>query len=180
MQQRKLIVYIAASTDGFIAGEQDELDFLSIVEQAGEDYGYQRFIETVDTVIVGKRTYDKVLSMGYPFPHGNKQAYIITHTPQASEGSVHFYNGDLIALVQQLKQQAGQHIFCDGGASIIHQLLSHRLVDELYISVIPVLLGSGISLFKSGRPMQPLQLLSATSYPKGLVQLHYQCLPAVK
>ncbi|HEY0041148.1 MAG TPA: dihydrofolate reductase, partial [Flavisolibacter sp.] len=78
--ERKVILYIATSLDGYIAKTDDDLGFLSIVEQEGEDYGYGEFLQTVDAVIVGRRTYDKVLSMGYAFPHADKDAYIITRT----------------------------------------------------------------------------------------------------
>lgn len=174
--KRKLIIYIAMSLDGYIATESDDLSFLSLVEQENEDYGYGDFVKTVDTVIVGRKTYDKVLSMGYEFPHANKESYIITRTPKASIGSIQFYTGDLKVLVDKLKQQAGGHIYCDGGAQIIHELLNGKLVDELIISVIPILLGGGVRLFKDGRPAHKLELVAVKQFEKGLAQLHYKSL----
>lgn len=171
--ERKVILYIAMSLDGYIAHPDDDLRFLSMVEQEGEDYGYNQFIETIDAVIVGRRTYDKVLSMGYDFPHSNKEAYIVTRTPQPALGSVQFYTGDLKELVVKLKNASGKNIFVDGGAQVVHQLMLDDLIDELYISIIPILLGDGIALFKNGRPEVTLQLISSTAFDKGLVQLHY-------
>jgi dihydrofolate reductase len=173
MSNRKVILYIAQSLDGYIAGPDDDLSFLSAVEQEGEDYGYGEFIETVDTVIMGRRTYDWVMrQVGY-FPHADKEAYILTRTPKATEGKTHFYNGDISALVHALKQKQGGNIFCDGGADVVHALLAQHLIDEFVISIIPVLLGDGIQLFKDGRPTLPLQLESSRHFPSGLVQLKY-------
>jgi dihydrofolate reductase len=171
---RKLILYIATSLDGYIAKPNDDLSFLSVVEQEGQDYGYADFIDTVDAVIVGRKTYDKVLSMGVYFPHADKDAYIITRTPRPAIGNVKFYTGNLKALVENLKAQQGKHIFCDGGAEIVNELLKEQLFDELIISVIPTLVGSGTKLFNDGRPEQKLELVSVKSFEKGLTQLHYK------
>lgn len=171
---RKVILYIATSLDGYIAKPNDDLGFLSIVEQEGQDYGYADFVRTVDAVIVGRKTYDKVLSMGFDFPHADKDAYIITRTPRPTIGSVKFYTGDLKALVDKLKTENGKNIFCDGGAEIVNQLLQHDLIDEFIISVIPILVGNGTKLFKDGRPEQKLELVSTKQFEKGLTQLHYR------
>lgn len=171
---RKVIVYIAASADGFIAGPGDDLSFLAKVEKEGEDYGYADFITTVDTVVLGKRTYDKVLSMGYPFPHADKEAYIITRNEMPQVGHTRFYTGEVEGLVQQLKQQEGRTIFIDGGAYIVNRLLKAGLIDEIYLSVIPVLLGSGIALFAADNPLQQLILVETKSFDTGLVQMHYR------
>lgn len=171
--QRKVVLYIATSLDGYIAGSDDDLSWLSIVEKEGEDYGYGKFIATVDTVIVGRKTYDKVLSMGIEFPHADKDCYIITRNKRTPEGNVKFYTGYLKTLISSLKSQPGKTIFCDGGAEIVALLLKDHLIDEFIISVIPVFLGSGTRLFKDGRPGGNLQFISSQSFASGLVQLHY-------
>jgi dihydrofolate reductase len=171
---RKVILYIATSLDGYIAKPNDNLDFLSIVEQEGQDYGYAEFIKTVDAVIVGRKTYDKVIAMGFDFPHADKDAYIMTRTPRPSIGSVKFYTGNLKSLVTKLKSESGKNIFCDGGAEIVNELLKHNLIDEFIISVIPILLGNGIKLFEDNRPEQKLELVSTKQFNKGLAQLHYK------
>ncbi|MEJ8801033.1 dihydrofolate reductase family protein [Pontibacter sp. H249] len=174
MNSRKLSLYIAMSLDGYIATPDDDLSWLSIVETKGEDYGYSEFIATVDTVILGKRTYDKVLSMGVGFPHANdKDCYIITRTPQEHIGNIKFYTGNLKELVTRLKAEEGGTIFCDGGAQVIKMLLQDNLIDEFIISIIPILLGDGIPLFHSGIPEQQVQLVNTKSFKSGLVQLHY-------
>lgn len=173
---RNLILYIAMSLDGYIADKNDGLDFLSVVEKEGEDYGYADFVKSTDTIIIGRKSYDKVLSMGFEYPHTDKQVYIITRTKRTDIGNFHFYNGNLSELVSELKSQPGMNIYCDGGAEIANELLSNKQIDELIISVIPTLLGDGVRLFKDGKPTQNLQLLSTTQFEKGLVQLHYKIL----
>jgi dihydrofolate reductase len=171
---RKVILYISMSLDGYIASKDNALDFLSIVEQKGEDYGYHEFVNTVDTIIIGRKTYEKVIEMGYEYPHTNKDVYILTRTAKSSIGTFKFYNGDLKQLVESLKNKAGKNIYCDGGAEIANELMKDDLVDEYIISVIPILLGDGIKLFKDGRPTQPLVLMSTKQFDKGLTQLHYK------
>lgn len=170
--KRNVILYIAMSLDGYIAQPNDDLSFLSLVQMEGEDYGYSSFIETVDTVILGRRTYDWVTAQ-VEYPHKDKTSYVITRTAQPSIDQLHFYSGELPALIHQLKQQTGKNIFCDGGAQVVNALLKHQLIDELIISIIPVIVGNGIKLFNDGRPHQELQLLSSKAYPSGLTQLHY-------
>lgn len=170
---RKVILYIAMSLDGYIAKSDGDLGFLSIVEMHGEDYGYADFINTVDTVIVGRKTYDKVISMGFSAPYEDKDVYIITRTLRPSVGSVKFYSESLKDLIVNLRSRVGKNIFVDGGAEIVNALLYDNLIDEFYISVIPVFLGSGISLFKNGRPEIGLKLIDSKHFEKGLVQLHY-------
>lgn len=170
---RKLILYIACSLDGYIAAKDDNIDFLNSVAVEGEDYGYGEFIETVDTVIVGRKTYDKVLSMGYDFPHADKESYIITRTTKDSISNIHFYNGSILELVKKLKSKPGKNIFCDGGAEIVNLLLKDRLFDELYISIIPCLLGSGTKLFNENNIESQLKLVKSNSFKSGLVQLKY-------
>ena len=171
---RKVILCIAVSLDGYIAKPNDDLSFLSMVEQEGQDYGYADFIKTVDAVIVGRKTYDKVISMGFDFPHTDKDTYILTRTPRPNVGSLKFYSGDLKALIVKLKSKQGKNIFCDGGAEIVNELLQGALIDEFIISIIPILVGGGTKLFKDGRPEQKLDLISVKSYDTGLTQLHYK------
>lgn len=174
MKNRKVILYIAASLDGYIAKPNDDLAFLSIVEKEGEDYGYSEFIKTVDTVILGRRTYDWIMAHVPEFVHADKETYVITRTARPDVGKTHFYTGQLKDLINDLKSGEGKHIFCDGGAEIVHEFLMHDLIDEFVISIIPILVGDGIRLFQDGRPEQLLELVSARQFEKGLTQLHYR------
>lgn len=171
---RQVILYIAMSLDGYIAKPNDDLSFLSIVEKEGEDYGYADFVSTVDTVILGRKTYDWVMKQVGEFPHAEKNAYIITRTSRPTTGNTTFYSGDLTELVRKLKGEKGKNIFCDGGAEIVNELLKNDLLDEIIISVIPILVGSGTRLFKDNRPEQKLKLVNVKTFDTGLTQLHYK------
>ncbi|GAB2796017.1 dihydrofolate reductase family protein [Rhabdobacter roseus] len=171
---RQVILYIAMSLDGYIAKPNDDLSFLSIVEKEGEDYGYADFVSTIDTVILGRKTYDWVMKQVCEFPHADKNAYIITRTARPTIGKTVFYTGDLTELVRQLKSENGKNIFCDGGAEIVNELLKNNLLDELMISVIPVLIGNGTRLFKDDRPEQKIKLINVKTFDTGLTQLHYK------
>ena len=172
---RKLSLFIAASLDGYIAKPGDNLDFLKIVEKEGEDYGYAAFTSTIDTIILGRKTYDWVVNQIGPghYENGEKEIYVITRSEKQGSGRTKFYNGNPAELVRKLKTLEGNNIYCDGGAEIIHELLKEDLVDEMVISVIPILVGNGTRLFKDGRPEQRLELLNTKSFDTGLVQLNY-------
>ena len=170
---RKVILYIAMSLDGYIARSDGDISFLSVVEKQGEDYGYSDFIESVDTVILGRKTFDKVLSMGIDDPYGNRHIYVLTHIARLATDQVTFYSESLPDLIYKLKEQTGKHIYCDGGAETVHEFLKYDLFDELIISILPVMLGDGICLFGQSFSEQKLRLVKSTSFEKGLVQLHY-------
>lgn len=171
---RKVILYIASSLDGYIAKPNDDLSFLSIVQQEGEDYGYANFVKSVDTVILGRKTYDWVMTQVPEFPHADKNSYIITRTAKPSIGKATFYTGKLKDLITKLKSEHGKNIFIDGGAEIVNELLKENLIDEFIISLIPILVGNGTKLFKDDRPELKLELVSTKQFDKGLTQLHYK------
>lgn len=173
---RKLLIFIATSLDGYIAKPNDDLSFLKIVEKEGEDYGYAEFMANIDTLIIGRKTYDYVLKEigSSHYDKGQRDVYVITRTERLSVGRTTFYSGNLTELVQRLKLEKGKDIYCEGGAEIINQLLQHDLIDEFIISVIPILVGNGTRLFKDNRPEQQLEFVGAKTYETGLTQLHYR------
>jgi dihydrofolate reductase len=172
--ERKVVLYIAASLDGYIAAPGDDLSFLSVVQQTGEDYGYSEFYNTVDTVIMGRKTYDWVIRQISQPPHTSKKLFIITRAARATVGNTIFYTGSLKELVIRLKSEPGATIYCDGGSEIVYALLREKLIDELIVSLIPVLLGNGVRLFKEGFPSQALALKQSKAFESGLVQLRYE------
>jgi len=173
---RKLSLFIATSLDGYIAKPNDDLSFLKLVEKDGEDYGYSKFTSTVNTIIIGRKTYDYVIKEigSSHYDNGERDVYVITKKDRPSVGRITFYTGQLSELVHKLKSEEGKTIYCDGGAEIINELMKNDLIDELIISVIPIFVGNGIRLFKDGRPEQRLEFLTAKTFDTGLVQLHYK------
>ncbi|MDT4844168.1 IS1595 family transposase ISCac2 [compost metagenome] len=173
---RKISLFIAMSLDGYIAKSNDDLTFLKLVEKAGEDYGYGEFTDTIDTLIIGRRTYDYVLkNVGLShYDNGQRDVYVITRTERPQVGRTTFYTGNLTELVKRLKSEKGKNIYCDGGAEVINELLKHDLIDEFIISIVPVLLGNGTRLFKDSRPEQTLEFLEVKTFETGLTQLYYK------
>ncbi len=173
---RTLSLFIATSLDGYIAKPNNDLSFLKLVEKEGEDYGYAAFTANIDTIILGRKTYDWVLKeIGTShYDNGDRNVYVITRNERLSVGKTIFYTGDLTQLVQQLKRGTGKNIYCDGGSEIINELLKNDLIDEFIISIVPILVGNGTRLFKDGRPEQLLELLHVKTFDTGLTQLHYR------
>jgi dihydrofolate reductase len=173
---RKLSIYIATSLDGYIAKPNDDLSFLKSVEKEGEDYGYAEFTATIDTIILGRKTHDWVVKTigSSHYDNGDRNVFVITRTEKPSVGRTTFYSGNLTELVLKLKSGNGKNIYCDGGAEIINELLKNDLIDEMIISVVPVLLGNGTRLFKDGRPEQQLEHVNTKTFETGLTQLHYR------
>lgn len=163
------------SVDGYIAKPNDDLSFLKMVEQEGEDYGYANFVANIDIIIIGRKTYDYVLrEIGSShYDNGDRDVYVVTSKERPSNGRTTFYTGDISNLIEQLKTTAGKDIYCDGGAQLINELLKLDLVDEMIISLVPILLGAGSRLFQDDRPEQTLTLIKSKSFESGLVQLHY-------
>lgn len=173
---RKVKLFIATSLDGFIAQPNDDLSFLKLVEKDGEDYGYVAFTSTIDTIIIGRKTYDYVVKEigASHYDNGERDVYVVTRTERPDSGRIKFYSGSLVELIAKLNSKKGKDIYCDGGAEVINELLKNDLIDEFIISVIPVLLGNGTRLFKDGRPEQLLEFVKAKTFETGLTQLHYK------
>jgi dihydrofolate reductase len=169
---RKVILYIAMSLDGYIAKHDGNLDFLAKVEMTDEDYGYSDLVNNIDTVIWGRKTFDKVLTFGNELPYKDKSVYVISKSKSGNHGHA-VYRNDAVELLRELRNKEGKDIYCDGGGEVVFELLKHHLIDTIVISVIPHLLGDGVRLFKDGRPEQNLKFKHCVSYPSGLVQVWY-------
>jgi dihydrofolate reductase len=170
---RKIVLYIATSFDGYIARDNGDIDWLSMVESQNEDYGYKDFLKSVDTVIMEQRTYDQVLTLG-DFPYKDKKCYVISRTTRPKDDYVEFFSGDMSELISEIRQKDGLNIWLVGGAQIVKEFLSKNLIDMYIISILPILLGKGIMLFRSDMPEIRLKLCRNIAYPSGLVQLSYE------
>lgn len=164
-------VFIAVSLDGYIARPDGAIDWLSIVQQEGEDYGYQAFADSCDALVIGRNTYETVLGFD-AWPYEGKRVVVLTHRQYSSRRDETFFAGSPDEVVQLLGREGVRRIYVDGGA-VIQQFLAARRIDDLTISVVPILLGSGIPLFGGGAPEQRLRLSESRSWPTGLVQVRY-------
>ncbi|SDN77691.1 Dihydrofolate reductase [Psychrobacillus sp. OK028] len=173
MTKRKLVLFIATSLDGYIATEDDSLEWLFKVDGEG-DNGYSEFYETVDTVIMGRRTYDWLLEQELEsFPYEGKECYVFSRKLSEDNENVQFFSGDVGALTNQLKNKEGKNIWVMGGGDLIHSFIKERLVDELIVTVSPVLIGKGIPLFKEFDFEIELTLKSINRFNQ-FAELHYE------
>ncbi|MEZ0480782.1 dihydrofolate reductase family protein [Planococcus sp. SSTMD024] len=172
MGERKVICYIAQSLDGYIADKEETLDWLLNVEMDG-DAGYGRFIETVDTILLGRRTYDWVIDHeSGEFPYADQRSYVFTSHPKEDEGKITFTSEEPARVVKKLKQQPGGTIWPVGGSLLLESLLQEDLVDEFIISIAPVTLGDGIPLFQKAQRRLDFTLEKIEKDGQ-IAQLHY-------
>lgn len=150
LSTRKLVLFIAQSLDGYIAREDESLDWLLKYESPG-DNGYSAFYETDGTILLGRRTYEWILrNVPSGFPYQGKECYVFSRSSSRRAGSVTFVNQDIASFTASLKTQPGQDIWIVGGADVLSPLLRDNLVDEFIIHIAPIILGGGIPLFKAG------------------------------
>ena len=150
-------MFIATSLDGYIARPDGRLDWLEPMHVPGEDRGYQAFLDTVDTIVVGRGTYDVVLGFS-SWPYVGKRVVVLTHRPAAPRHGEEFFEGDPAALVGRLARDGARRVYVDGGA-VISQFLAAGLVDDLTINVVPIVLGEGLRLFHSPLPERAVELV---------------------
>lgn len=166
-------VFIASSLDGFIAGPGDDLGWLPAPGEGDGDFGYGAFMADVGALLMGRSTYDVVA--GFPeWGYGERPVLVATHRPlEAKRGRVRAVSGDIGALLDQaLVAAGGKDVYLDGGVLIRAGLDAER-IDELVVSVCPMILGAGAPLF-AGTSRHGLVLLASRAYAAGLVQLTYR------
>lgn len=172
---REVDLFIAMSLDGYMADRGGGVGWLC--GHAGSDEqgdGYDRFIAGVDTVLMGANTYRQIteeLSAG-AWPYDGLTTYVFTHRAQPDREGIRFTDTPPAALVRQLRQSPGKHIWVCGGAQLIRQLAHEDLIDRYILTVIPTLLGGGIPLFSGEHREFPLTLLH-TQTCNGMVELTY-------
>lgn len=164
-------VYIATSIDGYIARKDGGLDWLSIVEKQGEDYGYAAFAKSIDVLVMGRGTYETALGFG-AWPYKGKRVVVLTHQPMRSRNGEEFFSGPVDVLAAKLRSDGTSRVYVDGG-DVIRQFMAAGLIDDFTLSIIPIILGSGVPLFGEV-PERRLALDSVQHWPSGLVQLHYE------
>lgn len=172
---RKIKLYIATSLDGYIATPAGELDWLIEYPNPNkQDYGYEEFYKTVDTVIMGGRTYHSILSMDVIWPYKDKETYIVTRHSSSNELDIQFITENVIEEITQLKEKEGDDIWLVGGGELVSMLLDNNLVDTMIITSIPTILGSGIPLFPNAPKSSDWEVISSQKYKNSVIATEYE------
>ena len=179
-KERKIVVYIATSADGYIARPDGDVEWLNRLPQT-DDYGMGEFYPTIDTVLWGRKTYDWALA--YQKKTGGKgnifdkkfANYVFSHKPpKMIAPGAQFVSEPVKTFAQRLRARPGKNIWMMGGGELIASFLDAGEIDEFDIHVIPVFIGEGIPLIAPRHRDVPLHLRAAKKYPDGVVRLQYQ------
>ncbi len=172
---RKVIVHIATSADGYIARADGDLEWLTSRPAPEGFYGMNAFVKSIDTKVLGRKTYEISLQMGAKFDSGSR-CLVFSRQPSSADApsGVEFVNEPIGPFMSRLREQPGKDIWLMGGGEIIASFLDAQAIDEFVISVAPVFIGEGIPLIARRHRHVPLNLLSVERFDDGLVQLHYR------
>ena len=171
---RKVIVHIATSADGYIARSDGDLEWLTYRPAPKGFYGMDAFMKSIDTKLLGRKTYEASLQLGAKFD--SRERHIVFSrqgSPANAPSGVEFVKGAIDVFVSRLRQQPGKDIWLMGGGEIIASFLDGRAIDEFVISVVPVFIGDGIPLIARRHRHVPLNLLATERFGDGVVQLRY-------
>lgn len=172
MQLPKVSVFLGVSLDGYIAGENGDLSWLSVC--AGEstaESGYDALMSSVDTLLIGRTTYD--IACGFePWPYAGKRVVVASHHKTESRHGESFRQGDIRQILKALHEEGARHVYLDGG-SLVSQAVDQALVSEMTLSHVPVVLGKGVKLFQGERGRSHWRLLKARPFQSGMVQCSY-------
>jgi len=174
-KRRKVIVHIGTSVDGYIARSDGDLEWLTSRPAPEGFYGMNAFMKSIDTKVLGRKTYEASLQMGAQFGSRNRYIVFSRHSsPADAPSSVEFVNEAIGPYVSRLREQPGKDIWLMGGGEIIASFLDEQAIDEFVISVTPVFIGDGIPLIARRHRHVPLDLVSSERFEDGVVQLHYR------
>ena len=173
--RRKVIVHIGTSADGYIARSDGDLEWLTSRPAPEGFYGMNAFMRSIDTKVLGRKTYEMSLRMGAKFDSKNPHIVFSRQAPPLDAPSgVEFVNDAIGPFVSRLREQPGKDIWLMGGGELIASFLDEQAIDELVISMAPVFIGDGIPLIARRHRHVPLDLHNVERFDDGLVQLHYR------
>jgi dihydrofolate reductase len=174
MERRKVIVHIAASADGYIARPDGDLRWLTSRPAPDGFYGMNAFTRSVDTKLLGRKTYEVSRRMGARFGAGSRTIVFSRGAPPAdAPPGVEFASGAIGPFVSRLRERPGKDIWLMGGGELIASFLDEQAIDEFVVSVVPVFIGDGIPLIARRHRHVPLDLHAVERFADGVVQLHY-------
>lgn len=174
IKSSEVVLYIAMSLDGYIALPDGSVDWLFDVEGDGGDNGYANFYSTVDTVLMGRLTYEEILKLSDDFPYAGKPCYVLTRSLTEHEQAPHvtFTNETLTKLVPRMRGQSQGAVWLAGGGQLVQAFLQEGLLDKAIITIIPKVLGQGIPLFPEGTLPSTFKLTDI-EHRGNMVMLHY-------
>ncbi|MCA1822514.1 MAG: dihydrofolate reductase family protein [Pseudonocardia sp.] len=175
-KRRKVIVHIATSADGYIARTDGDLDWLTSRPKPKGFYGIAAFMKSIDTMLLGRKTYEAGLRMGGTFDPMRGRTVVFSRQPPPADApsGVEFVSGAVGPFVSQLRQEPGKDVWLMGGGDLIASFLDERAVDEFVITVTPVFIGDGIPLIARRHRHVPLDLRAVERFEDGVVQLSYR------
>jgi len=169
---RRIILNVAITLDGFIEGPNGEIDWCF----TDQDYGMDDFLNRIDTIFFGRKSYELMLGMEKnPFP--DKIKYVFSRSAKSVGENARIIGDDVDRAVRKILAKPGKDVWLFGGSSLAAFFLNDGWIDEMQLSVHPVLLGGGKPLFELINRRVSLKLTDAKSYPTGLVQLFYRLKP---
>ncbi|OLP15422.1 riboflavin biosynthesis protein RibD [Leptolyngbya sp. 'hensonii'] len=170
---RSIKLFIASSLDGYIARKNEDVEWLF----TDQDYGYTEFYDQVDTVIMGRKTYDVSMRLSEgEYPYQDKESFVFSKSLEGQDNeNVTFIGSDLESFVTSLRQSDGRDIWLVGGSDLACWFIQQGFLDELILSVHPIILGDGIPLITRDATLEtPLELQDVKTYGTGLIQLFYR------
>ncbi len=174
-KRRKVIVHIGTSADGYIARPDGDLEWLTSRPKPEGFYGMGDFMRSIDTKLIGRRTYEASRRMGAKFDSKDRTFVFSRQArPADAPSSVEFVNGAIGPFVSRLREQPGKDIWLMGGGDLIASFLDENAIDEFFVTVAPVFIGDGIPLIARRHRHVPLDLQSVERFADGVVQLHYR------
>ena len=173
--RRKVIVHIAASADGYIARSDGDLEWLTSRPAPEGFYGISAFMKTIDTLVMGRKTYEAGLKLGAKFDSKERTIVFSRNPPPAdAPPGVEFVSDPIRSFVDRLREQPGKNVWLMGGGDLIAAFLDEQAIDEFVLSVVPVFIGDGIPLIARRPRLTQLTLQEVERFENGLVQLHYR------
>ena len=167
----ELILYIAMSLDGFIAREDGSVDWLM---EYDDDYGYADFIESIEAVIMGRKTYEQIKTLSNNYPYKDKNTYIVTRNLSLDCPFDHkIISDDIENEIIRIKEKSKKNIWLVGGERLVNYCLDHCLIDRVILFIVPILINSGIRLLKNLKPTN-LKLENIKKYDNSMLMLDYK------
>ena len=170
-KERNIILYIGTSIDGYIANEDGTLEWLESTEVEG-DSGYNSLLERIDTVVMGKGTYDVVRGFDMDYPYSEYKNYVFSKSVSGSDEYATFINEEAKTFIKNLKQKPGKDIWLIGGGKLAREFFKDNLIDEIQLGIAPIILGKGITLYTGDDITQNYTLTKVEKLGQ-LAMLHY-------